>query len=39
MSIRCRMVKKSDLANLTRRDWIDQGMKVLADSGGRDRPS
>jgi AcrR family transcriptional regulator len=33
MSIRYRMDKKSDLSNLTRQDWIDQGLTVLANSG------
>jgi AcrR family transcriptional regulator len=27
------MDKKKELSNLTRQDWIDQGLKVLADSG------
>jgi AcrR family transcriptional regulator len=27
------MDKKSELSNLTRQDWIDQGLKVLANSG------
>jgi AcrR family transcriptional regulator len=27
------MVKKRDLSNLTRQDWIDQGLEVLAKSG------
>ncbi len=33
MSILCRMDKKNELSNLTRQDWIDQGLKVLANSG------
>jgi AcrR family transcriptional regulator len=33
MSIRYRMDEKSDLSNLTRQDWVDQGLIVLANSG------
>jgi AcrR family transcriptional regulator len=33
MSIRYRMDKKSDLSNLTRQNWIDRGLEVLAKSG------
>lgn len=33
MSIRYRMDKKSDLSNLSRQDWVDQGLKVLANGG------
>jgi AcrR family transcriptional regulator len=33
MSIRYRMDKKSDLSNLTRQDWINRGLEVLAQSG------
>jgi AcrR family transcriptional regulator len=33
MSIRYRMDKKHDLSNLTRQDWIDRGLEVLAKSG------
>jgi AcrR family transcriptional regulator len=33
MSIRYRMDKKSDLSNLTRQDWVAQGLTVLANSG------
>jgi AcrR family transcriptional regulator len=33
MSIRYRMGKKSDLSNLTRQDWVDKGIAVLATSG------
>ncbi|NER78580.1 MAG: TetR/AcrR family transcriptional regulator [Leptolyngbya sp. SIO1D8] len=33
MSIRCRMASKADLPNLTRQDWIRQGLKVLAQGG------
>lgn len=33
MSIRCRMEEKSNLSNLTRQNWIDQGMRVLANGG------
>jgi AcrR family transcriptional regulator len=33
MSIRYRMDEKIDLSNLTRQDWINQGMTVLANSG------
>ncbi|NJO75569.1 MAG: TetR/AcrR family transcriptional regulator [Leptolyngbyaceae cyanobacterium RM1_406_9] len=33
MSIRYRMEKKSEPSNLTRQDWIDQGLKTLAETG------
>jgi AcrR family transcriptional regulator len=33
MSIRCRMVKKSEPENLSRQDWINRGLEVLADRG------
>lgn len=33
MSIRYRMGKKPELSNLTRQDWIDQGLKTLAETG------
>lgn len=33
MSIRYRMAKKTDLSNLTRQDWIDRGLKTLAEKG------
>jgi AcrR family transcriptional regulator len=33
MSIRYRMDKNQDLSNLTRQDWIDRGLEVLAKSG------
>jgi len=33
MSIRYRMVKKSQFSNLTRQDWIEQGLKTLAETG------
>jgi AcrR family transcriptional regulator len=33
MSIRCRMVKKSEPENLTRQAWIDRGLLLLSDSG------
>ncbi|MGF1600605.1 MAG: TetR/AcrR family transcriptional regulator [Thermosynechococcaceae cyanobacterium] len=33
MSIRSRMVEGKDRSNLSRHDWINQGLKVLAASG------
>ncbi|NER47942.1 MAG: TetR/AcrR family transcriptional regulator [Symploca sp. SIO1A3] len=33
MSIRYRMVKKNQVSNLTRQDWIEQGLKTLAETG------
>jgi AcrR family transcriptional regulator len=33
MSIRYRMVKNNEISNLTRQDWINQGLKTLAESG------
>ncbi len=33
MSIRHRMAKRNDASNLTRQDWIRQGLQVLAKSG------
>ena len=33
MSIRYRMAKRNDASNLTRQDWINQGLQVLAESG------
>ncbi len=33
MSIRHRMVRKNEISNLTRQDWIEQGLKTLAESG------
>jgi len=33
MSIRYRMVRKNQLSNLTRQDWIEQGLKTLAETG------
>ncbi len=33
MSIRYRMDKKTELPNLTRQDWIAQGLKILAETG------
>lgn len=33
MSIRYRMGKKNKVSNLTRQDWINQGLNTLAESG------
>ena len=33
MSIRYRMAKRNDASSLTRQDWINQGLQVLAKSG------
>ncbi|NER97899.1 MAG: TetR/AcrR family transcriptional regulator, partial [Symploca sp. SIO1B1] len=33
MSIRYRMVRKNQVSNLTRLDWIEQGLKTLAETG------
>jgi AcrR family transcriptional regulator len=33
MSIRYRMVKQNEPENLTRQDWIDRGLSLLANSG------
>ena len=33
MSIRYRMAKRNDASNLTRQDWIRQGLQILAKSG------
>jgi AcrR family transcriptional regulator len=33
MSIRYRMVKKNEISNLTRQDWVDQGLRTLAETG------
>jgi AcrR family transcriptional regulator len=33
MSIRYRMVAKKEALKLTRQDWIDRGLKLLADKG------
>ena len=33
MSIRYRMVRKNQVSNLTRQDWIEQGLKTLAETG------